>query len=207
MGAHAVTKVGPELFGCGKGDPICSELVAFPKLEWLVINDMPSWEEWSFLNEDVVADDEMGEDGAVEIQKEDAQSARLQLLPRLVKLQLIGCPKLRALPPQLGEDTASLKEILLIGMNNLKVVKDFPLLSELLTIENCEGLQNVSNLPQVTALRVGACPNLSHVEGLGSLQQLGMGEDMQEISTRWVPGLQEQHQRLHGEELDVYMWS
>ncbi|XP_037411332.1 putative disease resistance protein RGA4 [Triticum dicoccoides] len=174
MGAHAVTKVGPELFGCGKGDPICSELVAFPKLEWLVINDMPNWDEWSFFDE-VVADDEMGEDGAVEVQKEDAQSARLQLLPRLVKLQLIGCPKLRALPPQLGEDTASLKEILLIRMNNLKVVEDFPLLSELLTIENCEGLQNVSNLPQVTALRVGACPNLSHVEGLGSLQQLGVG--------------------------------
>ncbi|VAH56658.1 unnamed protein product [Triticum turgidum subsp. durum] len=204
MGAHAVTKVGPELFGCGKGDPICSELVAFPKLEWLVINDMPNWKEWSFFDE-VVA---MREDGAVEIQKEDAQSAGLQLLPLLVKLQLIGCPpKLRALPPQLGEVTTSLKEILLIRMNKLKVVEDFPLLSELLTIENCEGLKKVSNLPQVTALRVGACPNLSHVEGLGSLQQLGMGEDMQGISTRWVPGLQEQQQRLHGEELDVYTWS
>ena len=60
----------------------------------------------------------------------------------------------------------------------------------------------------MSELRVFGCPNLSHVEGLGSLQQLGLGEDMQqEISSNWVPGLQEQHQRLHGEDLDVYTLS
>nr|UBY06901.1 NBS-LRR disease resistance protein [Dasypyrum villosum] len=203
-GAHAVTKVGPEFVGCKKGDPVCNELVAFPKLEWLIFKDMPNWEAWSFFEEEVVSD-ERGEDGAAEIRKEDTQSARLQLLPCLVALQLEGCPKLRALPPQLGEDTTSLKRILLIGMNNLKAVEDFPLLSELV-ITNCEGLERVCNLPQVTDLRVHGCPNLSHVDGLGSLQQLVLGEDMQEISSRWVPGLQEQHQRLHGEDLDVYTW-
>ena len=205
-GAHAVTKVGPEFAGFKKGDSVCNEFVAFLKLEWLILKDMPNFEVWSFFEEEVAAD-ELGEDGAAEIQKEDAQSARLQLLPRLVKLKLDGCPKLRALPRQLGEDTASLKELELTGINNLKSVHDFPLLSELLTIENCEGLQNVSNLPQVTELHVGGCPNLSHVEGLGSLQQLGLGEDTQEISSHWVLGLQNQHQRLHGVDLDVYTWS
>uniref|UniRef100_A0A3B6EAM2 R13L1/DRL21-like LRR repeat region domain-containing protein n=1 Tax=Triticum aestivum TaxID=4565 RepID=A0A3B6EAM2_WHEAT len=205
-GAHAVTKVGPEFVGCKKGDPVCNELVAFPKLEGLIFKDMPNWGAWSFFEEEVVAADVRGEDGAAEIQKEDAQSARLQLLPRLVKLQLIGCPKLRALPPQLGEDTASLKEMLLIGINNLKAVEDHPVLSELV-IRRCKGLERVCDLPQVTDLRVLGCPNLSHVEGLGSLHQLGLGEDMQEALTCWVPKLQDQHQRLHGEDLDMYTYS
>lgn len=205
--APAVTKVGPEFVGCKKGDPVCNELVAFPKLERLIFIDMPNWEAWSFFEEEVVAADARGEDGAAEIQNEDAQSPRLQLLPRLVLLTLDGCPKLRALPRQLGKETTRLKELKLIGTNSLKAVEDLPLLSELLNIQKCEGLQRISNLPQVTELRVRGCPNLSHVEGLVSLQQLGLGEDMQEISSRWVPGLQNQHQRLHGEDLDVYTLS
>ncbi|VAH72308.1 unnamed protein product [Triticum turgidum subsp. durum] len=41
-GAHAVSKVGPEFVGCKKGDHVCDELVAFPKLEWLIVEDMPN---------------------------------------------------------------------------------------------------------------------------------------------------------------------
>ena len=205
-GAHAVTKVGPEFVGCKRGDPVCNECVAFPKLELLIFMDMPNWEVWSFFEEEVAAANVRGEDGAAEIRKEDAPSARLRLLPCLVKLCLHGCPKLRGLPQQIGKDTACLKVLGLIELNNLKAVEDRPVLSELLVIENCEGLGRICNVPQVTELRVGGCPNLSHVEGLGSLQRLGLGKDMQEISSCWVPGLQEQHQRLHGEDLDVYTW-
>ena len=204
-GAHAVTKVGPEFVGCKKGDHVCNEFVAFPKLESLIFADMPNWEEWSFFEEEVVVADVSGEDGAAEIRKEDAQPARVRLLPRLLKLQLHGCPKLRDLPQQLGKDTPCLKELSLRGLNNLKAMEDRPVLFEVL-IGYCEGLERICNLPQVTELRVGGCPNLSHVEGLDSLQQLWLGEDMQEVSSRWVPELQEQHQRLHGEDLDVYTW-
>ncbi|KAF7027708.1 hypothetical protein CFC21_039730 [Triticum aestivum] len=204
-GAHAVTKVGPEFVGWKKGDPICNEFVAFPKLELLIFMDMPNWEEWSFFEEEVAIADVRGEDGAAEIRKEDAQPARVRLLPHLVWLQLRGCPKLRHLPQQLGKDTPCLKELNLRGLNNLKAMEDRAVLSEVL-IGYCEGLERICNLPQVTELRVGGCPNLRHVEGLGSLQQLWLREDMQEISSRWVPGLQEQHQRLHGEDLDVYTW-
>ncbi|VAH56684.1 unnamed protein product [Triticum turgidum subsp. durum] len=121
-GAYAVTEVGPEFVGCKKGDLVCNELVAFPKLEWLTIKDMPNWEEWYFFdNEEVTAADELGEDGAADIRKEDAPSARMRLLPCLVKLFLHGCPKLRDLPQQLGKDTACLKELNLRGLNNLKL--------------------------------------------------------------------------------------
>ncbi|KAI5004688.1 hypothetical protein ZWY2020_031931 [Hordeum vulgare] len=137
VGSHAVTKVGPEFVGCKKGDPVCNELVAFPKLEGLVFNNMPNWEAWSFFEEEVVAADARGEDGSAKIQMEDAQSARLHLLPRLVKLFLHGCPKLRDLPQQLGQDTACLKELSLRGLNNLKAVEDRPMLSEVLVIGSC----------------------------------------------------------------------
>ncbi|KAF7034864.1 hypothetical protein CFC21_045825 [Triticum aestivum] len=206
--SYALTKVGPEFVGYRNRDPICSELVAFPKLEWLIIRDMPNWEEWSFFEEvEEFAVDEGREDGAAETRPEDAQSARLSLLPRFVMLRLEHCPKLRTLPRQVGEDTTNLKMLKLIGANNLKAVEDFPHLADLLLIEKCEGMERISNLPQVTKLHVHGCPNLSHVEGLGSLQQLWLGEDMQEVSSRWVPGLQVQHQRLHGEYLDVYTLS
>ncbi|XP_037409420.1 putative disease resistance protein RGA4 [Triticum dicoccoides] len=203
-GAHAVTKVGPEFVGCRNSDPVWNELVAFPKLEWLIFADMPNWEEWYFFEEEVAAADVRGEDGAAEIRKEDAQPARVRLLPRLLELQLHGCPKLRYLPQQLGKDTACLKELSLRELNNLKSVEDRPVLSEVLVIGYCEGLERICNVPQVTELRVFGCPNLSHVEGLDSLQQLWLGEDMKEVSSRWVPGLQEQHMRLHGEDMDIY---
>uniref|UniRef100_A0ACD5VAN1 Uncharacterized protein n=1 Tax=Avena sativa TaxID=4498 RepID=A0ACD5VAN1_AVESA len=202
-GANAVTKVGPEFVGYKNGDPHCTELVAFPKLEWLIITGMPNWEEWSFFDEEALAN-ERGDDGATQIQKDDAQTAKLQIMPCLVKLKLLGCPKLRALPPQLGEDTIGLKNLELVETNNLKTVEDLALLSEVLIINKCEGLKRLSNLPRVSELHVSGCPNLSHVDGLISLRRLWLGEDMQEISRSWVPGLQMQHQHLHREDLDVY---
>jgi hypothetical protein len=88
----------------------------------------------------------------------------------------------------------------------LKVVEDLPFLSEMLVIVGCASLERVSNLPQVGNLRVSRCPDLRCVEGLGSLQQLWLDVDMQDISKLWVPGIQEQHRKLHGEDADVYTW-
>ena len=41
-GASAVTKIGPEFVGYGAGNPIFAEEVVFPKLEVLIIEDMPN---------------------------------------------------------------------------------------------------------------------------------------------------------------------
>ncbi len=75
---------------------------------------MPNWEEWSFVEEEeemqeeeaATAAKEGGEDGtATSKQKEEeALSPRSPwLLPSLKELQLLGCPKLRVLPPQVGQ--------------------------------------------------------------------------------------------------------
>jgi Leucine-rich repeat (LRR) protein len=209
-GAAAVTKIGLEFVGYRGPDPRSTDVVvAFPKLQELIIRNTPNLEEWSFDEEDASAAAAMdgGENGSAKIQEEEDPSPRLQLLPRLSKLVLAGCPKLRALPRQLGQEATSLKKLHIRKASCLKVVEDLPFLSEVLLITGCDGLERVSNLPQVRRLRIHNCPNLRCVEELDSLQQLFLAEDMREISSLWSPGLQLQCRQPDGEDLDIYTWT
>uniref|UniRef100_A0A0E0MI38 AAA+ ATPase domain-containing protein n=1 Tax=Oryza punctata TaxID=4537 RepID=A0A0E0MI38_ORYPU len=196
-GASAINKIGPEFVGCWEGNLRPTEVVVFPNLE----------EEWSFVEEEEeeeVQEQEAAAAAASKQKGEEAMSPRSSwLLPCLTKLALVDCPKLRGLPPQLGQQATNLKELQIRGSRCLKTVEDLPFLSGSLLVEGCEGLERVSNLPQVRELFVNRCPNLRHVEELGGLEQLWLHEGMQEISSLWVPGLQEKHRQLHGDEHEL----
>ena len=129
------------------------------------------------------------------------------LLLSLKNLYIDDCPNLRALPQQLGQQATSLKELPLRYVGSLKVVENFPFLSQVLVIEGCERLEGVSNLPQVSRLRAHDCPDLRCVEKLDNLHQLWLDEDMQEISSLWVPRLAQQCRQLHCEDLDISTWT
>jgi hypothetical protein len=180
-----------------------AEAVAFPKLETLVIQNMCNWDEWTF-----VVKDEGREDGAAAKQKGEAIALppRMQLFPRLKELELINCPKLKALPRQLGQQATCLKELLLQEVGSLQVVEDLPFLSEKFSLVWCGSLEMVLNVPKVRLLWVTHCPSLWRVEEVGSLEQLWLDVDMQDVASEWVPGLKEQRQQLHGEDLDIYTW-
>jgi hypothetical protein len=83
-----------------------------------------------------------------------------------------------------------LKALHLRYVDSIKVVKSLPFLSEVLIIAACEGLERV--------------PSETDAERLDSLHQLFLDEDMQDVSSQWLPGLQERHQQLHRGDLDVY---
>ncbi|XP_024318640.1 putative disease resistance protein RGA4 isoform X1 [Brachypodium distachyon] len=215
-GANAVTKIGPEFIGHSKH----TGAVAFPKLEMLFFEDMPNWEEWSFFEEEnehmtrslCIWDEwslpevtEGKEDGEVVMQKgKSIQSPVSHLLPRLNKLVLVNCSKLKALPQQLGQEARCLKVLQLRGASCLKVVEDLAFLSELLLIQRCQVLERVSNLPHVRKLHLEDCPNLWCLGEVRSLEEIKLYKGMQDVFEIWMPGLMLHRQVLHGDQLDIY---
>lgn len=194
-GATTVTKIGPEFLGFGVLGNLGSteDVVAFPKLEYLTIRCLPNWDEWSFFSEE--------EEENVAAAAVVARPRKQRLLPCLNVLILEHCPKLRGLPRQLGREAVSLTDLIIREAKSTKMVEDLPFLSDCLSIEGCEALERVSNIPQVRELHLHGCPNFKCVEDVSNLQGLCVDESIKEIPS--VLGLLEKG--WCGDELDVHV--
>ncbi|KAF8641990.1 hypothetical protein HU200_067502 [Digitaria exilis] len=120
---------------------------AFPSLEQLHLDDMPSLESWSGF------DDEDGGD-----------------LPSLTELRLQGCPSLGSLPLCLRHSKL-LTRMVVVSAGSLRAIDGLIALRKLV-VRDCERLARISNLPKLEALTVTGCSGLRDATGLECLKHL-----------------------------------
>ncbi|KAJ4800447.1 Disease resistance protein (CC-NBS-LRR class) family [Rhynchospora pubera] len=167
IGAHSIVSIGPEFMGTiisGRSNL----RPCFPKLEFLRIEEMPNWEEWSFL-------DQVPE----------------KFFPSLLKIDIDDCPKLKALPDQL-KHISSLEELYLSGLQGISKIENLTAHFEWIRIRysSCEKL---SNIPGVQHLSLVGCSALRCVENLDALQSLYLEDETVDHLPEWLPGFLNQH--------------
>ncbi|XP_072955512.1 putative disease resistance protein RGA3 isoform X2 [Typha angustifolia] len=183
--ALAVVTISLEFLGNGVRVGL-DVATAFPKLEFLIFQQMPNWEHWS-LGEEIQKNASIGE--------KIAPSSSPLLLPRLLYLELTDCPKLRALPEGLKHATV-LQRFHIEGAHSLRAVENIPSLSQWLVIEGSNNIERVTNLPQLRELQVVRSPALSCVQSLDALQILYVEDESMEYLPEWVSGVLHQRQHL-----------
>ncbi|XP_073000725.1 putative disease resistance protein RGA3 [Typha latifolia] len=190
-GAIAVITIGLEFLGNGvkASLPIAT---AFPKLEFLFLEKMPNWEEWS-LGEEI-------EERTSSVGRKIAPTFPLSLLPRLKQLTLIGCPKLRALPDRLRHATM-LQTFHIEGAHSLSAVENLPFLTQWLQIIESNSIERVSNFPKLRELIVIQSLALSCIQNVNALQSLYLVDESMECLPDWLPGLLQQRQHLDNDDL------
>nr|CBW30222.1 Disease resistance protein (CC-NBS-LRR) [Musa balbisiana] len=146
-GAHAVTTIGPEFFGCeaaatGHDRERNSKLPSssssssstsppwlFPKLRQLELWNMTNMEVWDWIAEGFA-------------------------MRRLDKLVLVNCPKLKSLPEGLIRQATCLTTLDLTDVCALKSIGGFPSVKELSIIGDSD-LEIVADLPALELLKLG----------------------------------------------------
>ncbi|OAY78756.1 putative disease resistance protein RGA3 [Ananas comosus] len=182
--ALAIVTIGPELLGNGVGDGVHAA-TAFPKLEFLIMKGMPNWEEWTFVGS------ETGH----------SSSCLLRVMPRLQELDVIDCPKLRALPKSL-QQLRALRSLGATLAHSLSVIEDYLFITELKIFKN-DGMERISNLPALRKLSIRDTPALKCVHNLAALQHLGLQDYSMESLPEWLLRLVQQRTHLHGKNLQL----
>ncbi|KAJ3680265.1 hypothetical protein LUZ60_016543 [Juncus effusus] len=158
-GARSVVSIGPEFFSTGINRGIC-----FPKLELLLIEQMPNWEEWSLL-----------------------YNVPEELMPSLAKIDIVNCPKLKALPEQLKHLT-NLQELLIDGAHGLQAVKNLNSSFDWIYIRS-RSCEEVSNIPNGKHLALIDCPAIRRVENLDALERVYVEDESMDHVPEWLLGL------------------
>ncbi|XP_019704128.1 putative disease resistance protein RGA3 [Elaeis guineensis] len=176
IGASAVTSVGLEFFLLAGGSSSCFSSY-FSKLETLVFDDMPNWEEWWWRWEE-----------------EDNQTT--SLLPSLKVLTIRECPKLRSLPESLLCRATALKRLNIKGAHGLREIQNLHSLTGLLLMDN-SSLERVSNFPALKDLSIHNCEELKVVEGVDAMENIELDDREDENSLpEWLVAAGEQRLRF-----------
>jgi hypothetical protein len=151
-GADAVESIGTELLGKGVGSPA----VFFPDLELLHIIGMRNLQNWS-----------LNTGNPCDIMEENF---RKYLMPKLQRLLLLDCPRLRALPPFF---LINLTRIHIEGAHELQEVVNLPAVVWL-KVKNNTCLRKIANLGNLQDLFAQDCPALDQANNLWSLRRVYM---------------------------------
>uniref|UniRef100_A0A0D3H4M7 Uncharacterized protein n=1 Tax=Oryza barthii TaxID=65489 RepID=A0A0D3H4M7_9ORYZ len=166
--AFAIVNIGTEFVG------MHGVSTAFPKLEYLTFNGMPNWEEWSMSGNE---------------EEEEP------LMPHLVELQILGCPKLRSLPTTLQKIT-TIQTIGITKCDSLTCVTNFRYLHNQLVIEKSSGVEIISNLPALNKLVITDVHALKHIEHLPSLRYMELCSISLDKLPEWLQGLADTNRKL-----------
>ncbi|KAJ4759620.1 Disease resistance protein (CC-NBS-LRR class) family [Rhynchospora pubera] len=166
-GARSIGSIGPEFMGTvisGTSNmPWC-----FPKLELLRIEELPNWEEWSFI-----------------------EQVPEKLFPSLLKIDIINCPKLKALPDQL-KHISSLEELYLSGLHGIREIENLTAHFEWICIDN-SSCKKISNIPGVQHVSLIGFSALRCVENLDALQILYLEDETVDHLPEWLSSFLNQH--------------
>ncbi|KAJ0978815.1 hypothetical protein J5N97_014289 [Dioscorea zingiberensis] len=184
--ATAVVSIGAEFLGSGVKQGSGKPPTAFPKLEDLHIWSMYNWEEWSLDEEE-----------------NEVESSRLLIFPRLQRLGLQDCPKLKALPRSLSH--THIQRLYINDVYSMETVEDIPTLSEKLNLRNNQCLSRISNLPAVKILSVCDCLKLNCVEKLDSLQSLELFDHESNSLPEWLINFLQEKQHSFDDQFVLYL--
>jgi hypothetical protein len=148
-GADALETIGTELLGKGVGSPA----VFFPELELLHIIGMCNLQSWSLDTRNPC----------------DTMKGNF-MMPKLQRLLLLDCPRLRGLPPDF---LINLTRIHIEGAHELKEVVDLPAVVWL-KVKNNATLRRISSLGRLQDLLSQDCPMLDQATNLWSLRRVFM---------------------------------
>ncbi|XP_038974464.1 putative disease resistance protein RGA3 [Phoenix dactylifera] len=179
-GASAVTIIGPEFLllaggsagARGRNGRKTNSCFSFPKLETLVFENMPNWEEWWW-----------------QWAEEDNQTT--SLLPSLKILIINRCPKLRSLPESLLCHVTALTTLQITRAHSLRNIQNLPSLTELILAHN-SSLERVSNFPILKHIDVEDCEELKVVEGANAVEHIQLDDREAESLPEWLVGAGEE---------------
>jgi len=157
--APSIEVVGPDFQSLASGDGGTVVTRPFPKLKKLVMDDLPRWKEWDWVEE----------------------QGRAMAMPALEELRIRSC-NLSRLPRGLASHSRhNLRTLYLYGLSILESVENFPSVVEF-DVLYCPELKKISGFSKLRKISIDGCPKLELLEGFPVLRSMVLDDEPWEIT-------------------------